>query len=382
MQLDAFSEFFSDLHDPRQSAKIAYPLFDILFLTVCAVIGGCEGWEDIEDFGQAHSRWFQDKGLFPNGLPVHDTIARVISSLDPEQFQLCFLKWMQAVNSSAKGQLIAIDGKVLRSSYNRDDRQSTIHMVSAFASANGMVLGQVKTDAKSNEITAIPELLALLDMTGCLISIDAMGCQTDIAAQIVDHGGDYLLAVKGNQETLHRAVREAMAPLAREGSHQATIEQSRGRTELREYHVMPAGEMVKQFPTWKGLNTLGVAIGYRRDSKGNESLEYRYYISSAALTEEQFAKAVRGHWGIENQLHWVLDVTMKEDACPIYRGDAAQILATVRHMALNMLRAEKGKTASIRRKQKIAAMNSDYLEHIDRILSDNSLFQIEKWPHL
>lgn len=364
MQLDAFSEFFSDLHDPRQSAKISYPLFDILFLTVCAVIGGCEGWEDIEDFGQAHSRWFQDKGLFPNGLPVHDTIARVMSSLAPEQFQACFLKWMQAVNSRAKGELIAIDGKVLRSSYNRDDRQSTIHMVSAFASANGMVLGQVKTDAKSNEITAIPQLLALLDMTGCLISIDAMGCQTEIAAQIVEMGGDYLLAVKGNQETLHRAVREAMAPLAREGSYQATIEQSRGRTELREYHVMPAGDMVKQFPTWKGLNTLGMAIGYRRDSKGKESLEYRYYISSAALTEEQFAKAVRGHWGIENQLHWVLDVTMKEDACPIYRGEAAQILATVRHMALNMLRAEKGKTASIRRKQKIAAMNSDYLEQV------------------
>ena len=237
-------------------------------------------------------------------------------------------------------------------------------MVSAFASANGMVLGQVKTDAKSNEITAIPELLALLDMTGCLISIDAMGCQTEIAAQIVDKGGDYLLAVKGNQETLHRAVREALAPLAREGSHQARIEQSRGRTELREYHVMPAGDMVKQFPMWKGLSTLGVAIGYRRDSKGNESLEYRYYISSAALTEEQFAKGVRGHWGIENQLHWVLDVTMKEDACPIHRGDAAQILATVRHMALNMLRAEKGKSASIRRKQKTAAMNSDYLEQV------------------
>ena len=159
MQLDAFSEFFSDLHDPRQSAKIAYPLFDILFLTVCAVIGGCEGWEDIEDFGQAHSRWFQDKGLFPNGLPVHDTIARVMSSLAPEQFQACFLKWMQAVNTRAKGELIAIDGKVLRGSYNRDDRQSTIHMVSAFASANGMVLGQVKTDAKSNE--SVPWALKL-----------------------------------------------------------------------------------------------------------------------------------------------------------------------------------------------------------------------------
>jgi predicted transposase YbfD/YdcC len=258
---------------------------------------------------------------------------------------------VDANGQRAKGELIAIDGKVLRSSYNRKDRQSTIHMVSAFASANDMVLGQVKTDAKSNEITAIPELLALLDMTGCLISIDAMGCQTEIAAKIVDRDGDYLLAVKGNQEILHRAVREAMSPLVREGSHKATIEQSRRRTALREYHVMPAGEMAKQFPTWKGLNTLGMAIGYRRDSIGNESLEYRYYISSAVLTEERFAQAVRGHWGIENQLHWVLDITMKEDACSIYRGGAAQILATVRHMALNMMRAEKGKTARIMRKQ-------------------------------
>lgn len=182
--------------------------------------------------------------------------------------------------------------------------------------------------------------------------------------QIVDKGGDYLLAVKGNQETLHRAVRQSLAPLIREGSHQAKIEQSRGRTELREYHVMPAGDMVKNFLAGRGVSTLGVAIGYRRDSKSNESLEYRYYISSATLTEEQSAKAVRGHWGIEKQLHWVLDVTMKEDACSIYRGEAAQILATVRHMALNMLRAEKGKTASIRRKKKIAAINSDYLEQV------------------
>ncbi len=364
MQLDAFAEIFADLQDPRQSAKIAYPLFDIVFLTVCAVIGGCEGWEDIEDFGQAHCRWLQDKGLFPNGLPVHDTIARVISRLAPDEFQACFLKWMKVVHKRVSGELIAIDGKVLRSSYNREDRQSTIHMVSAFASANGVVLGQVKTDTKSNEITAIPELLALLDVCGCLVSIDAMGCQTEIAAKIVDKGGDYLLAVKGNQETLYRAVREAMALQAREGSHQAKIERSRGRIEIREYHVMPAGAIAEQFPAWKGLSSLGVAIGYRCDSKGHESLEYRYYISSAELTEEQFANGVRSHWGIENQLHWVLDVTMKEDNCPIYRGDAAEILATARHMALNMLRAEEEKRASIRRKQKIAAMNSDYLEQV------------------
>lgn len=177
-------------------------------------------------------------------------------------------------------------------------------------------------------------------------------------------GGDYLLTVKGNQETFYRAVREAMAPQAQEGSHQATIECSRGGIELREYHVMSACAITKQLPAWKGLSTLGVAIGYRCDNNGHESLEYRYYISSAALTEEQFANGVCSHWDIENHLHWILDVTMKEDACPIYRGNAAEILATARHMALNMLRVEEGKRASIRRKQKITAMNSDYLEQV------------------
>ena len=258
MQLDAFSEFFSELHDPRQSAKIAYPLFDILFLTVCAVIGGCEGWEDIEDFGQAHSRWFQDKGLFPNGLPVHDTIARVMSSLAPEQFQACFLKWMKAVNSRAKGELIAIDGKVLRSSYNRDDRQSTIHMVSAFASANGMVLGQVKTDAKSNEITAIPELLTLLDMTGCLISIDAMGCQVAIAEQIVAQGGDYVLACKDNQPQLARDIARIFAePIEEEHLDRCIITmEGHGRSERREYRSCDQVESIVDRARWSQLRSV------------------------------------------------------------------------------------------------------------------------------
>jgi predicted transposase YbfD/YdcC len=176
MSTDAFSQHFGKLKDPRQSAKISYPLFDILFLTICAIIAGADRWEDIEDFAEAHLDWLQSKGMFKIGIPAHDTIARVISSLDPEEFQRCFIKWMKTISQRSDGELIAIDGKVLRGSYDRDDRQSTIHMVSAFASANGLVIGQIKTGAKSNEITAIPALIKLLDINGCLVSIDAIAC--------------------------------------------------------------------------------------------------------------------------------------------------------------------------------------------------------------
>ncbi len=351
------------IQDPCQSTKVTYPLFYVLFLTVCATIAGMDGWESIEDFGEAHLDWLQSKGLFREGLPVHDTIARVVSSVEPSQFQNCFLKWMRAVSARSEGELVAIDGKVLRGSYNREDRQSTIHMVSAFATANGVVMGQLKTQDKSNEITAIPELLKLLDVRGCLVSIDAMGCQTGIASQIIEQGGDYLLAVKGNQESLEKAVQKALAPAIKKRL-ECKIEQGHGRIEGREYHVMPAEAIAAELPAWQGLKTIGVAIGYRVDSAGKESLDYRYYISSAELTPERFAEAVRGHWEIENRLHWVLDVTMKEDACQIFRGNAAELLAGVRHIALNMLRSETSKKASIRRKQKMAAMNSAYLEQV------------------
>lgn len=366
MSIDAFSQHFGDLSDPRQSAKISYPLFDVLFLTVCAIIAGAEGWEDIEDFGEIHLGWFQGKGLFKDGLPVHDTIARIVSRLDPSEFQQCFSSWMQAVSARSEGELIAIDGKVLRGSYDRESRQSTIHMVSAFATANGVVLGQLKTDAKSNEITAIPELIKLLDIKGCLVSIDAIACQKNIASAIVDNGGDYLLAVKGNQEMLAKSVQQALAESVKATSlrNDVTIEQGYGRVEVREYHVLPAGELVHEFPDWKGLKSIGVAIGYRIDKAGKESLDYRYYISSAELVQERFATAVRGHWGIENSLHWVLDTSMNEDACQIFRDNAAEIMACMRHIAINMLRAETTRKASIRRKQKIAAMSSSYLEKV------------------
>ena len=362
----AFTQFFSELEDPRQTTKIEYPFFDVVFLTVCAAIGGAQGWEDIELFGEAHLEWLQRNGLFSNGLPVHDTIARIISRIQPEQFQNAFVRWMQATSERTDGELIAIDGKTLRSSYDRNSRQSTIHMVSAFAAQNRLVLGQVKTDAKSNEITAIPELLALLDIKGCLVSIDAMGCQTEIASAIVKGGGNYLLAVKGNQPTLHNAVRAALAESTQRPLSEETlsIEKMHGRIDGREYHVLPAGALSEQFPEWKALKTVGVAISYRIENMKKFSMEYCYYISSGELTPEQFASAVRGHWAIENSLHWVLDVVMNEDACQIYRGDAPQILACARHMAQNMLRAETSRKASLRKKQQFAGMSSPYLEKV------------------
>ena len=367
MSIDAvFARFFSDIPDPRQPSKISYPFYDVLFLTVCAVIGGAEGWEDIEDFGEVHLPWFQSKGLLTHGVPVHDTIARIISGIKPEPFQAAFIRWTQAINKHTDGTLVAIDGKTLRSSYNREDRASTIHMVSAYAAANKLVLGQIKTDAKSNEITAIPDLLALLDIKGCLVSIDAMGCQTDIAETILQQGGDYLLAVKGNQPKLYEAVRHALAPQAATPLCAATmtLERAHGRIDGREYHIMEAGELAAQFPHWKQLRSIGVAISYRVEKMEKIMLEQRYYISSKELTRDEFARAVRGHWAIENSLHWVLDVTMGEDDCPIYRADAAEILACIRHMGLNMLRAETSRKASVRRKQKIARMSSEYLEKV------------------
>ena len=211
MFIDTFSKHFDSIEDPRQTAKISHPFFDIMFVTMCAVIAGADGWKEIQEYAEGHLDWFQDNGILLAGAPVDDTIARIISRIKPEQFRQSFINWMQSINELSKGDLIAIDGKVLRGSYDRDDKRSTIHMVSAFATANKVVIGQLKTNAKSNEITAIPELLRLLDIKGCLISIDAIACQTKIAKEIIDNDADYLLAVKGNQNSLYSSVKDALA---------------------------------------------------------------------------------------------------------------------------------------------------------------------------
>jgi len=331
MHTDSFTLHFSALEDPRQSAKVAYPLFDILFLTLCAVMTGAEGWEDIEDFGVHRLSWLQKRGFFPNGIPVHDTIARVIAHLNPKKLQQ------------------SIDGKTLRGSWQPGERGSAIHMVSAFSCHSALVLGQVKTDDKSNEISAIPELLAMLELKGCLVSIDAMGCQKDIAEQIVAQGSDYLLAVKGNQRKLHHALEQSFQEFDSLSKEEVTSQKS--RVEYRSYQVLNAA-------------VLPVSDSYRMTKGKKSALERRYFISSDELDVDRFAQACRGHWSIENKLHWVLDVSFDEDSCMIYREKAAANLAAIRHIALNMMRQEKSRKLSIPRKKRALMMDPDYLDTV------------------
>ncbi|UXI04095.1 ISAs1 family transposase [Photobacterium sp. TY1-4] len=364
MNIDTIKEHFSIIRDERQSAKVDYPLFDILFGSICAVIAGGQGWTDIREYVLGHHDWFLKRSLFEKGVPVDDTFARLIASIDPAEFRDCFLAWMKAVHKLTCGEVVAIDGKTLRGSYDRDDKRSAIHMVSAYASANQLVLGQLKTDNKSNEIIAIPALIKMLDLRGAIVTVDAMACQTKIAKAITSKGGDYLLAVKGNQGNLAAAVQAAFTPYRRAPLDKTTcqIEKQKGRVEARTCHVLNARELEGDFSTWSGLTSIVMVENYRA-AKGKEpELEYRYYISSAELTPEQAGNAIRAHWGIES-MHWILDVSMREDACQIYRENAAENLAGLRHMALNMLRAEPTKI-SVPMKQKRCMMKPAFLEQV------------------
>lgn len=362
MHIDSFKEHFKTIVDQRQSAKVTYPLFEVLFGSLCAVIAGAKGWFDIREYIQGHHNWFQVNGMFINDIPADDTIARIISTIEPEQFHECFLNWMQSVHTLTEGQVIAIDGKTLRGSYNREDRTSTIHMVSAYASSNKLVLGQIKTDQKSNEITAIPELLKMLDLRGALVTIDAMACQTKIAKVTVNQGGDYLLAVKNNQDKLRKSVEKAFHHQRTTTAQNIEFEQGHGRVESRQCYVQSSDVLEGNFSRWTGLKSIIMIESFRYEKGKSISLEYRYYISSKALTAQQAASAVREHWGIES-MHWVLDVSMNEDACQIYKDNGAENLSCLRHMALNMLRAESTKV-SIAGKQRRCLMNTSMLESV------------------
>lgn len=364
MHIDSFEEHFQSVEDPRQNAKVRHPLFDVLFGTLCAVISGAKGWHDIREYVLGHHEWFMEHKLFKVGVPVDDTFARIISNVEPEQFRESFLAWMKAVHELTEGNVVAIDGKTLRGSYNLDERNSTIHMISAYASANKLILGQLKTDSKSNEITAIPELVKMLDLRGALVTIDAMACQTKIAKAIVKQGGDYLLAVKGNQSNLAKAVQAAFSEQRSQspGPQELQTETGRGRIESRVSHVLGADALEGDFSNWSNLKTIAMVESYRTEKGKSVNLEYRYYISSKEMTSEQVAAAVREHWAIES-MHWVLDVSMQEDACQIFKKNAAENLACLRHMSLNMLRAEPTK-ASIPTKQKRCWMKTDHLEKV------------------
>lgn len=370
MNLEDLMKHIKIIPDYRQAWKVEHKLSDILLLTICAVISGAEGWEDIEDFGHVHLDFLKLYGDFENGIPVHDTIARVISCVSPQKFHECFINWMKECHTTDED-VIAIDGKTLRGSYDKSRRRGAIHVISAFSSMSGVVLGQLKTAEKSNEITAMPELIDLLDLKGKIVTTDAMGCQKNIAEKIRKQEGDYLLAVKGNQGKLYRAIEKAF-PVKRINDPTfdsfVTEEKNHGRQETR-LHIVSGipDELIDYTFTWKDLRKIGMAVSFRsdiKDEKKEPEMQIRYYISSSDISAEKFASAMRGHWAIENKLHWRLDVAMKEDDCRIRRGDAAELFSGIRHVAVNILSANKEFKAGLRRKMRRAAMDRNYLASV------------------
>ncbi len=359
---NSISDFFSDLTEPRESNK-RHKLIDVITIALCAVICGADTWEEIEEFGHAKAEWFETFLELPHDIPAHDTFARIFASMDPKEFQQAFLRWVEAIQAATKG-IIAIDGKTLRRSYDK----SPIHMVSAWALENRMVLGQIKTGEKSNEITAIPELLTLLELEGCIVTIDAMGCQKTIAGKIIDKGADYVLGLKGNQGTLHEEVefffQDCLASDFLDIAHDyhETIDGDHGRIETRRYWAACA-DWLPEREEWKNLSTIMMA---QREcyQNGQTTMEFRYYITSIESNAKKIAEAVRGHWGIENSLHWVLDIAFREDECRIRKDHAPANFATLRHMALNLLRKENSKRRSIKTKRLRAGWDMNYLGKI------------------
>jgi predicted transposase YbfD/YdcC len=359
-------EHFSTLTDPRVRLKTKHKLIDIIVITVCGTICGADNWAEIEIYGNLKQEWLEEFLELPNGIPSHDTFGRVFSLISPEEFQRCFLNWVQSVFTVTDGQVVAIDGKTLRHSYDRANNKSAIHMVSAWASKNGLTLGQVKTDAKSNEITAIPELLRLLEIKGCIVTIDAMGCQKKIAEEIVDRGGDYVLALKGNQGTLMEDV-EFFFLDGKENKfkdidvdYHETVDGGHGRVEIRRHWTVSDIDWLHQKGDWNGLKTIGMVESERHIDE-EISIEQRFYIASISNDAKMLAKAVREHWGIENRVHWVLDVAFDEDGSRIRKGNASENLAVIRHITLNLLRNEKTKKVGIKAKRKAAGWDNPYM---------------------
>ena len=352
---------FRDLEDPRVLRTRRHELPDILVISICTLLCGGESFNDMEDFGYAKEDWLRTFLDLPSGIPSHDTFNRVFAALDPEKFLDCFLAWTQSLRQAVDEEIVAMDGKSLR----RALRQGGLpHVVSAWAVRNGLVLGQLKVEGKSNEITAIPKLLRALDLAGCIVTIDAMGCQKAIAKEIQEADAEYVLALKGNQETAHREVKsyldDAILQAPEELAFTQTVEKGHGRIETRRYWQSQRLDWFEDLDLWEGLRSIGVVESVR-ELQGQTQTERRYFLSSLPLDVERFARAVRLHWGVENQLHWVLDVQLGEDQCRVRTGHADANLATLRRLALNLLKRETTKKRGIRGKQKNAGWNHQYL---------------------
>ena len=357
---------FETLEDPRTAYLIEHRLLDIVALTICAVVCGAEGWEDIEAYGRSKLEWLKTFLELPNGIPSHDTVSRVFARLEPSKLQECFVSWVKAIAQLSEGEVIAIDGKSVRHSYDKGKGKGAIHMVSAWASENRLALGQVKVADKSNEITAIPQLLNILDIQGCIVTIDAMGAQKEIANQITEQGADYVLSLKGNQGNLHQDVQQlfdwASKTDFKDIEHELyqTIDKGHGRLEKRRYYLLGNVEYLVDAHQWKGLKRVGMIESERHIEGKPTTTERRYYLTSLDGGVERFARASRGHWGIENRLHWSLDVVFREDDSRIRSDHSPENMTLIRKIALNLLTKEPSK-GSKKRKRLKAGWDNDFL---------------------
>jgi len=361
----SFQECFSTLTDPRRR-KVVYPLVNVVTIAICAVLCGADDFVSIAEFGRAKRKWLSKFLDLSAGIPSHDRFNAILGALNVEEFQQCLLELITALHEVTEGQVVAIDGKTLRRSFDRASSKSAIHMVSAWASANHISLGQVVVDEKSNEITAIPKLLKILELSGCLVTIDAMGCQVEIARAIVEAKADYVLAAKDNQPTLAQGigaffVDHAQDDFARvEARRHVTEEKGHGRQERREHVVCRVPEHLPDRARWPKLAAIGMVFScVLRD--GKEHMECRHYILSKYLSAKKFAQAVRNHWSIENRLHWQLDVTFQEDQCRIRKGNADANFSTLRRTALSLLKNNHSKKVGVKNKRLLAALDDDYL---------------------
>lgn len=368
MKSARMQDHFSELTDPR-CREVTYPLINVVVIAVCAVICGADDFVAIAKFGLTKRDWLARFLDLKDGIPSHDRFNAILAAIKPAEFEKCLLSWITALHEITDGQVIAIDGKTLRRSFDAANSKAAIHMVSAWATANHISLGQVVVDAKSNEITAIPKLLDMLELSGAMVTIDAIGCQTEIARQIVAVEADYCLAVKGNQPTLHQGLVDffddhmeddfARTPVRR----YQTSEKGHGREEIRYYFICPVPKDLPDRSRWAELKALGIAISNtQRD--GKDCNEVRYYILNTYVAARRFADAVRGHWGIENRLHWQLDVTFQEDQCRIRQGHADANFSILRRTALSLLKNESILKVGIKNKRLTAGWDDSYLEKV------------------
>jgi len=369
----SLEDHFLSLPDPRILRKTRHKLVDVIVITLTAMIAGADDWVEIVAFGKEKEHWFKTFLELPGGIPSHDTFGRIFSLMDPEEFGKCLIRWIHSIFPTGESDTIAIDGKTARRSHDHANGKSTIHVVSAWGAHSRLILGQVKTEDKSNEITAIPELLKVLDLEGCVVTIDAMGCQKEIAKQIARKGADYVLSLKGNQGNLHKEVELLFEDAIKNGYKDlphdtcTTVDGGHGRVETRRYTVIADTDWFEEKSKWEKLSSFGM-VESTREIGDLITKESRYFISSLPNDAERFGEAVRDHWSVENSLHWGLDISFREDDSRVRTGHAPENLAIIRRFALSLIKQDPGRKIGVKASRKRAGWSNDYLLRLLRLI--------------